>query len=465
MENATRVRKPAVAGSFYPRNPQTLRKDIESYLAAVPPVSIEGRPLVLIEPHAGYMYSGQVAAHGYKLVGGRGIRTVAVISPSHMERFPFVSVFGGDAYETPLGRIPVDKDTAATIAAAAPGLIRTSEHGHVHAGSYRQEHALEVQLPFLQTVLGDFELVPIVMGDQRWEDFLIVASSDLSHFHEDGTAKSMDRVFCGLVESLDTRGLYDAVRQEQCEACGAGPVIASLIACARTGAASCRVLESATSGDVTGERDSVVGYAAAVVQAKHTGEGKHMAEEKNLGAALTAEEESFLLELARSSVEASVGARGEAPPDMKTDTLLEKRGAFVTLKIGGRLRGCIGMVEPRKPLKGTVAEMARAAALGDPRFVPVDEKEVDSIDIEISVLTPLRGIRSQDEIVVGTHGLVVERGPHRGLLLPQVATEAEWDAETFLGYTCEKAGLPRNAWRDPETRIFVFSAQVFGEKE
>jgi AmmeMemoRadiSam system protein A len=123
------------------------------------------------------------------------------------------------------------------------------------------------------------------------------------------------------------------------------------------------------------------------------------------------------------------------------------------------------MVEPRKPLKDTVAEMARAAAVGDPRFVPVGEDEIDSLDIEISVLTLLRRIRSRDEIVVGTHGLVVERGPHRGLLLPQVATEAEWDAETFLGYTCEKAGLPRNAWRDPETRIFVFSAQVFREKE
>jgi MEMO1 family protein len=481
MENTTRVRKPAVAGSFYPRSPQTLRNDIESYLAAVPPAAIEGRPLVLIEPHAGYMYSGQVAAHGYKLIGGRGIRTVAVISPSHMEHFPFVSVFAGDAYETPLGRIPIDKDAASAIAAASPGLIRNSEHGHVQAGSYRQEHALEVQLPFLQTVLGDFELVPIVMGDQSWElctalgealaphvareDFLIVASSDLSHFHEDGTAKSMDRVFCGLIESLDTRGLYDAVRRDKCEACGAGPVIASLIACSRTGAASCRVLHRATSGDVTGERDSVVGYAAAIVQTKNTGKGKNMAEEMNLGADLTEDEESFLLGLARRSVEASVGVRGEAPPDMETDTLIEKRGAFVTLKIGGRLRGCIGMVEPRKPLKDTVAEMARAAAVGDPRFVPVDEEDVGSIDIEISVLTPLRRILSRDELVVGTHGLVVERGPHRGLLLPQVATEAEWDADTFLGYTCEKAGLPRNAWRDPETKIFVFSAQVFGEKE
>jgi AmmeMemoRadiSam system protein B/AmmeMemoRadiSam system protein A len=481
MEHTTRVRKPAVAGSFYPRNPQALRRDIESYLAAVPAAAIEGRPLVLIEPHAGYMYSGPVAAHGYKLVGGRGIRTVAVISPSHMEHFPFASVYAGESYETPLGRIAIDRRTAEAISAAAPDSIRISQHGHIHAGSYRQEHALEVQLPFLQTVLGEFTLVPIVMGDQSWElcaalgealrphaareDFLIVASTDLSHFHDDHTAESLDRVFCDLAARLDARALYDAIRRDECEACGAGPVIASLLACAGAGTISCRVLHRATSGDVTGERGSVVGYAAAVVQTLDAGKDKGMAEKENIGADLTVAEESFLLHLARRSVEASAGRSGEPPADLTTATLLEKRGAFVTLKIGGRLRGCIGMVEPRKPLKDTVAEMARAAAVGDPRFVPVDEKEIASLCIEISVLTPLRRIRSFDEVVVGTHGLVVERGPHRGLLLPQVATEAGWDRETFLGFTCEKAGLPRNAWRDSDTKIFVFSAQVFGEKD
>jgi len=482
MENTTRIRRPAVAGSFYPRNSQTLRKDIESYLAGVPPAASEGRPLVLIEPHAGYMYSGQVAAHGYKRIGGRGIKSVAVISPSHMEHFPFVSVFSGDAYETPLGRIAIDKEAADSIVAAAPGPIRSSERGHVHTGSHRQEHALEVQLPFLQSVLGDFRLIPIVMGDQSWElcealgkalaprvtreDFLVVASSDLSHFHEEETARSMDRVFCGLIETLDARGLHEAVRRNKCEACGAGPVIASLIACAPIAGVSCRVLFAATSGDVTGERDSVVGYAAAVVQTHGGGKERRMDEDKTRDAALTDEEESFLLGLARRCVEVSagIGRTEEASADVTTATLREKRGAFVTLKIGGRLRGCIGMVEARKPLKETVAEMARAAATSDPRFMPVAEDEVDSLDIEISVLTPLRRIRSRDEIVVGTHGLVVERGPHRGLLLPQVATEAGWDAETFLGYTCEKAGLPRNAWRDPDTKLFVFSAQVFGER-
>jgi hypothetical protein len=290
MENKTRVRRSAVAGSFYPRNPQTLRRDVETYLAAAPAAAIEGRPLALIAPHAGYMYSGQVAAHGYKLIGGRGIRKVAVIAPSHMEHFPFVSVFAGDAYETPLGRIPVDKETVSSLTAAAPGVIRASDHGHIHSGSHRQEHALEVQLPFLQSVLGGFELVPVVMGDQSWEicaalgealsfhvareDFLIVASSDLSHFHDDGTAKSLDRAFCDLVEKLDAPGIYEAVRREQCEACGAGPVIAALIACSRTGAPVCRVLHRATSGDVTGERDSVVGYAAAVVETRESGKEK-----------------------------------------------------------------------------------------------------------------------------------------------------------------------------------------------
>ena len=481
MEKSTRVRRSAVAGSFYPRSPQTLRRDIETYLSRVPAAATEGRPLVLIEPHAGYMYSGQVAAHGYKLLENRAIKTVAVVSPSHMEHFPFVSVFAGDAYETPLGRIEIDKDVAGAISGDDPERIKLSGRGHIHTGSYRQEHALEVQLPFLQSVLEKFRLVPIVMGDQSWElcsalgkalaphmareDFLVVVSSDLSHFHEDATAKTMDGLFCDLIESMDARGLYESVRRNECEACGAGPVIASLIAGERAGATVCRVLYSATSGDVTGERDSVVGYAAAVVQAENVGKETRMEEERIEDAALTEKEQSILLGIARHAVEKTAGTPGEPPPDMTTQALLDKRGAFVTLKIGGRLRGCIGMVEPRRPLKDTVAEMARAAAVSDPRFLPVDEREIPSLDIEISVLTPPRRVRSHDEIVVGTHGLVIENGPHRGLLLPQVATEAEWDVETFLGYTCEKAGLPRNAWRDKETKIFVFSAQVFGEKK
>jgi AmmeMemoRadiSam system protein B/AmmeMemoRadiSam system protein A len=469
-----------VAGSFYPRNPRTLHEDIEAYLQRAPKAALHGRPLVLVEPHAGYVYSGHVAAHGYRLIENLEIRTVAVVSPSHMEYFPFVSVFGGDAYETPLGRIDLDKEAAAEISSADPERIRLSDSGHLSPGSYRQEHALEVQLPFLQSVLDDFRIVPIVMGDQEWtlcealgralapmlsrRDFLIVVSSDLSHFHDVAAARRMDGLFCNLMEGMDAKGLYESVRRSDCEACGAGGVIASLIASARSGAATCRVLSTANSGDVSGERDSVVGYACAVVESG-TGETKTLGEaEEAADPDLTPEEQAHLLDLARHRVESSTGIHGDAPCGARTDGLLRPCGAFVTLKLDGRLRGCIGIVEPRKSLVDTVEEMATAAATSDPRFVPLEKDELPGIEIEISALSPLRRVASPTEVLVGKHGLVIERGGRRGLLLPQVAVEAGWDAETFLGYACEKAGLPARAWREKDTRIFVFTAQVFGRR-
>jgi hypothetical protein len=427
------------------------------------------------------MYSGQVAAHGYKLLQGRDVRTVAVLSPSHMEYFPFASVYDGDAYETPLGRIDVDKDAARTIVSMDPERIRLSARGHLHPGSHRQEHALEVQLPFLQTVLRNFRIVPVVMGDQDWElcstlgnalvphmarsDFIVVVSSDLSHFHGYDTANSLDALFCGLVEDMDPERLYRSVRGNECEACGAGPVIASLVASRQAGATACRILHAANSGDVTGDRHSVVGYASAVIESAASGDGKQMEEEGAVPVELTAEEQSYLLDLARSTVQLAAGADADPPAELSTTRLLEPRGAFVTLKIAGRLRGCIGMVDTPKPLKATVTEMARAAALSDPRFSPLRAEELAGVEIEISVLSPLRRIRSPEEIVLGVHGLVVEKGRRRGLLLPQVAAEAGWDIETFLRFTCEKAGLPPAAWKDDDAMIWAFSAFVFGDRK
>jgi AmmeMemoRadiSam system protein A len=269
----------------------------------------------------------------------------------------------------------------------------------------------------------------------------------------------MDETFCSLAEQMDPKRLYESVRQRKSEACGAGPVVASLIAGRRAGATQCRVLHAANSGDITGDRTSVVGYAAAAVFKQP----RRSDAVEDSETALSRKEQTYLLELARASVETAAGAPGELPEPMGSSRLIEPRGAFVTLKTHGRLRGCIGTIEPIKPLHETVREMARAAALNDPRFTPLGEDELPALDIEISAMSPLRRVTSADEIVVGTHGLVIEKGLHRGLLLPQVAVEHGWDAETFLGYTCEKAGLDRNAWRDEDTVIFVFSADVFGE--
>lgn len=178
---------------------------------------------------------------------------------------------------------------------------------------------------------------------------------------------------------------------------------------------------------------------------------------------LTRQEQGLLLKIARESIEAGLAGEEMPRPEIESATLKEKRGAFVTLKKGSRLRGCIGFIEGRKPLYETVEEMAQAAAFRDPRFSPVREDELKDLDIEVSALTPLKRIHDVGEIEVGRHGIYLVKGYHSGLLLPQVATEYGWDRTTFLKETCVKAGLPEDAWEDPDTQIFIFSATVFGE--
>jgi AmmeMemoRadiSam system protein A len=208
------------------------------------------------------------------------------------------------------------------------------------------------------------------------------------------------------------------------------------------------------SGDVTGRKNAgnyVVGYMAAVL---------YQASEKS-STGLTEEEKHFLHRIARRAIED--GVRGKPVPDLTVESraLMEKMGAFVTLKKRGQLRGCIGHIIGNKPLYKIVGEMAVAAAFNDPRFNPVTQAELSDLEIEISVLTPLRRIKHVDEIEVGKHGILMRKGFYSGLLLPQVATENGWDRKTFLEYTCLKAGLPKDAWKDKETIIYVFSAEVF----
>ncbi|HPQ81047.1 MAG TPA: AmmeMemoRadiSam system protein A [bacterium] len=180
---------------------------------------------------------------------------------------------------------------------------------------------------------------------------------------------------------------------------------------------------------------------------------------------LSREEMKLLLKLARDSIERYLKDGGRIEFPKATRALREECGAFVTLHMRGDLRGCIGNMVGRGPLLETVREMAIAAAFQDPRFPRVDPKEMGDIDIEISVLSPMRRVKDVSEIEVGRHGILIRRGMNQGVLLPQVATEWGWDRDEFLRNTCAKAGLPEDAWKDPNTSIEIFSAQVFGEKE
>jgi AmmeMemoRadiSam system protein B/AmmeMemoRadiSam system protein A len=495
------VRKPAVAWQFYTGNPEALRTEIVRYLDAAKPPAVAGDIVAIVAPHAGYMYSGQVAAYGYRLLRGKRYDTVVVISPSHVEYFSYASVFPGTAYETPLGEIPVDTKLASAIGSKSD-LVKVDMKGHEMRPGQRSEHALEVQLPFLQVALGAFKLIPIVMGDQSkntidalgavlgdalmGRSVLIVASTDLSHFHSDAEARTLDGVFQERLREFDPTTLYRDLSDKGTEACGGGPVVAAMIAAQRLGATKCEVLNYANSGDVTGDTENVVGYVSAVmVKEKKPGigptgtsaSGPHDAivssdfptaskKSKNRGASsLTKDDKLFLLKLARSVIEAQCEGKKLTIKPPPSPIMKELRGAFVTLHKNGQLRGCIGYIEAIKPLVTTIEEMAKAAAFDDWRFNPVRAEEVPHLELEISVLSPIIEVTDPATIVVGRHGLIVTRGSNRGLLLPQVATEWKWDRETFLAQTCVKAGLPEDAWKQVGTKIECFTADVFSEKE
>jgi len=466
------IRKSVLAGTWYPGNPDVLRRDIEDFLAKAS-VRPEGEIIGLVAPHAGYVYSGGVAAHAYKLIRGALFDSVIVVAPSHRAHFRGASVYDRGGYETPLGVVPVDAELAEKIMARS-NLISYVPEGHA------QEHSVEIQLPFLQVSLGPFKFVPIVMGDQGrrfceelagaivasvgGKNVLLVASSDLSHFHDYERAKKMDSRVLKHLETMDVDGLFRDLENGSSEACGGGPMAVVMMAAGKLGADRAKLLKYANSGDVTGDRSGVVGYAAAVFSRSGSEGAKKKHEVEGKERSLTEDERSKLLTLARESIEGRL--QGKKPPQEEggSAVLKEKRGVFVSLHKKGMLRGCIGCIEGRKPLIETVPEMARSAAFEDPRFSPLHREEMKDLDIEISVLTPLREIKDIHEIEIGVHGIYLTRGFFSGLLLPQVATQYKWDRVTFLEETCHKAGLPPQAWKDKNTRIYIFAADIFGEK-
>lgn len=272
MEN---IRQPAVAGSFYPDNPDLLSQDLQKCFRQAPKQSIPGELIGLISPHAGYIYSGGVAAHAYKLLEGSDIETVIVLAPSHRYRFKGASLYDKGPYLTPLGMIPVDQDLAAKIHTRSD-VIGFYENAHL------EEHSLEVQLPFLQHVLGDFHLVPILMGhpnnleiyreiaeaiaeEVKGKKVVIVASSDLSHFHPYNKAVTLDNLVGDYVKAYDPESLYHALAEGKCEACGSGAIISVMLAARSLGANKATILHYANSGDVSLDQSSVVGYMAAAL--------------------------------------------------------------------------------------------------------------------------------------------------------------------------------------------------------
>jgi len=448
-------------------------------LTAAEDAKIGDRIVALVAPHAGYIYSGNTAALAYRQVRGCGYDVVIVIAPSHRDMFPGVSIKPEGAYATPLGDAKIHRDVAKAIIERCPD-AHADERGH------RAEHAVEVQIPFIQHALGDVPIVPIVMLDRSWgvcerlaraiyettEDLraLVVASSDLYHGASVDECEAVDEHTIDAAVHADPDEFCKQLEDDTAQACGGGPIAVAKVYAALRGATGAHVLGRTNSAEVSGSFTGyVVGYTAIAYYLTDDDLARTTSNETTSSSELTSEQRAKILSLAKHGVRAAV--LGRQPPALPTDPLLlaKDRGAFVTLRTGGRrgagmLRGCIGRMAPAgSPLAEVIVEMARAAALQDSRFMPVEPNELDRITVEVSVLSPLRRVDSPDEVTPGIHGILISGYGRRGVLLPQVATEYGWDREEFLSETCLKAGLPRNAWRSGDVTIEVFTADVFGD--
>ncbi len=452
------------AGSWYPSQADSLKQQIQGYLDKAR-VNVAGEIFGLISPHAGYVYSGLVAAVAYKTVQETKYDAVIIIGPSHRHGFKGASVDTLRGRITPLGTVDFDLDLARKIIGKS-ALLGFTDAAH------DREHSIEIQVPFIQTVLRNVKTVEIVMGSQDYQTcealsnaiheastgkkILVIASSDLSHFHGQKDAEVLDQRVIEAVSAFDPALLYNRLAKDSCEACGAGPIIAAMLTARKLGAGSAKPLMYATSGNITGDYSQVVGYLAAVLYAPETDHRKVGVE---MG--LSEDEKTRLKKIARESIEAAV--RGKKSPEYKnlTGKLTAEYGAFVTITKFGNLRGCIGHIVGDQPLYKTVIQMAKAAALEDPRFPPVMEKELKDLEIEISVMTPIEPVKDFKDIVIGWDGLIIKRGHNQGLLLPQVASDYGWSVEEFLEETCNKAGLPADAYKLEGTQVLKFSAEVF----
>lgn len=453
--NSQSVQRPVVAGAFYPGDPSLLKKEVREFLSKAPKKTFDGNIMGVIAPHAGYRYSGPVAGAAFKQIEGKHFDRVVVMAPSHRVPIDGVAFTNKGSYRTPLGDIPIDVETVRE-------LVNRYSWAKFDESPYLVEHSLEVELPFLQEALKDFKIIPMIIGAHAQavlddivtglevvipkEGTLYVASSDLSHFLSYDAAVDQDGRTLSYICDKNVTDYHDAVKNEKASLCGSSPVYV-LKRLAENRGAKLVTVEYANSGDTTGDRSRVVGYAAVVA-----------VEPQSLW--LGDRQKAELLDLAKKTLYAHV--QGKALPPLTGDPALKRDGAaFVTLKKHGELRGCIGHIIAAGPLDRCVQDMAVAASTSDPRFPPVRPNELKDITIEISVLTPPEKLSDPLAVRVGTDGLIIEKGFHRGVLLPQVPAEQGWNKQQYLEGICRKAGLPSDAWKD--AKLERFQAIVFGE--
>ena len=458
-ESRHRVRPAAVSGMFYPEAPDELRQMVCTLLQDARGAKVRGKIRGLVSPHAGYIYSGIVAAAGYKQIDS-STQTIILIGPSHRVPLRGASVPEVQAYRTPLGEV--------RLARLAPTLLGSPGFECVPE-AHRSEHGLEVQLPFLQVTLKRFEIVPILtnssdpkalattLAPHIGDDTLVVASTDLSHYYSYETAVGLDRICTTAICKCNFSDM------SLCEACGKQAVL-TLMNIARIKGWQGVLIDYRNSGDTAGDKNRVVGYASiAFVDRKET--------TMTMKETLSTQDRAALLKLARSVIEARLVKRAKVVrPRQVSSVLKESRGCFVTLHKHGQLRGCIGTIEPIYSLLECVERNAQSAAFDDPRFPPLKAGELKEIDIETSVLSVPEAVSFADgedlkrKLEPNVHGVILSLGARRSTFLPQV-----WklipDKEQFLEHLCLKGGMSPKAWEDPETTVEVYQAEVFGEND
>ena len=470
-ESMISTRPATVAGTFYPSNPDTLGRMIDEYLDNARDSGIEGAIRAIAVPHAGYVYSGWIAGMSYSAVRGREYDAVIIIGPSHSERFYGASIFDGEGYSTPFGVAEIDRDLAQLIEKESETVI-ISRNGHGWNSS-SSEHSIEVQIPFIQRVLPKVPIVPICMGSQDFrtidqlaqaiirgvknsgKEVLIVASTDLSHFHKQSEAREIDKRFVESFERYDYFKISLELAMRKCEACGGGPVAAAMIAAENLGATESKALHYASSADsprVNADTNRVVGYFAGLMF-----EGD---DSFDILPDLNEDEKNILKKFAMNGVKKAVKDKELDNITIVPSSIKYPFATFVTIKKDGRLRGCMGHTIAGRPLMDEVEETGWMAAAKDPRFTPLKKAELDEIDFEITILSRFKRIFASEEVEVGKDGVYLRVGNASGLFLPQVAPEQGWDREIFLEQLGRKAGLNDSAYLLPEAELYIFRAVI-----
>lgn len=470
-------RQPYAAGRFYSDIPSRLKSNLGVLFEKAVPERFEN-VRAIISPHAGYVYSGEVAAAGFNQIDPDAeYDNIFIIASSHSQAYKGASIYSLGNYDTPLGEVTVNTSLAKKLI-KENNIFSFNKEAHTH------EHSLEVQLPFLQYHLKKpFKIIPIVIGTQNINDCeeiadvlklyfnsknLFVISTDFSHYPAYSEATRIDKKTADAIVSNSVDGLAETLKENKGEKvsglatslCGWSSVYTLLYITQNNSSFQYHDLLYMNSGDQDfGDKSGVVGYYSIIVTAESDTDEPDDFQ-------LSKKDKADLMNIARKTLDSYIGS-GKIPEFKAGDyspALNEKCGAFVTLNIDHQLRGCIGRFTPKEPLYLVVRDMAIASSTQDHRFPPVKKPELDDIEIEISVLTPLEKIESIDEIEMGKHGIYIKKAYSSGTFLPQVAESTGWSKEEFLGHCArDKARIGWNGWKDAD--IYIYEAIVFEEED